>query len=134
MIKKFEFDFIILGAGSAGCVLANELSADSSCRVLLLEAGPLDKSLFIHMPAGVYRVFRERSLNWNYFSANENALHERSIFTPRGRVVGGSSSINSMVYMRGHRFDYDGWAEDFDLPERWLDKCLPYFIQGENYK
>jgi len=134
MNKKLEFDFIILGAGSAGCVLANELSADSSCRVLLLEAGPLDKNLFIHMPAGVYRVFRERSLNWNYFSANENALHERSIFTPRGRVVGGSSSINSMVYMRGHRFDYDGWAEDFDLPEWRFDKCLPYFIQGENYK
>ena len=65
MNKKLDFDFIILGAGSAGCVLANELSADSSCRVLLLEAGPLDKKLFIHMPAGVYRVLRERWLNWN---------------------------------------------------------------------
>ena len=61
-------------------------------------------------------------------------LHERSIYTPRGRVVGGSSSINSVVNMRGYRFDYDGWAEDFDLPELWLDKCLPYFIQRENYK
>tara|TARA_E500000178_G_scaffold348335_1_gene403248 strand:+ start:404 stop:700 length:297 start_codon:yes stop_codon:yes gene_type:complete len=61
-------------------------------------------------------------------------LHERSIYTPRGRVVGGSSSINSVVNMRGYRFDYDGWAEDFDLPVRRFDKCLPYFIQGENYK
>ncbi|MBT3649173.1 MAG: hypothetical protein HN543_01195 [Rhodobacteraceae bacterium] len=61
-------------------------------------------------------------------------MHERSIYTPRGRVVGGSSSINSVVNMRGYRFDYDGWAKDFDLPERRFDKCLPYFIQRENYK
>ena len=99
-INTFYFDFIIVGAGSAGCVLANELSADQSCKVLLLEAGPIDKGLFIEMPAGVYRVFRESSINWNYFTAKEEALFERLIYTPRGRVLGGSSSINSMVYMR----------------------------------
>ena len=109
-MKNRDYDFIIIGAGSAGCVLANELSADASCKVLILEAGPMDRSLFIHMPAGVYRVFRDPALNWNYFTSTEDELCGRSIYTPRGRVVGGSSSINSMVYMRGHRLDYDGWA------------------------
>lgn len=133
-MKNRDYDFIIIGAGSAGCVLANELSADASCKVLILEAGPMDRSLFIHMPAGVYRVFRDPALNWNYFTANEDGLCRRSIYTPRGRVVGGSSSINSMVYMRGHRFDYDGWAGEFNLPEWGFNNCLPYFIAGEQYK
>ena len=133
-MKNLNFDYIIVGAGSAGCVLANELSADSSCKVLILEAGPMDKSFFIHMPAGVYRVFRDNSLNWNYFTDSEKALNGREIYTPLGRVVGGSSSINSMVYMRGHRIDYDLWAKDFDLPDWEFKNCLPYFISGENYK
>jgi len=133
-MDKLQVDFIIIGAGSAGCVLANELSADKSCTVLLLEAGPMDRSLFIHIPAGVYRVFRDPALNWNYFTAEEDGLCGRSISTPRGRVVGGSSSINSMVYMRGHRLDYDGWAKEFDLPEWGFSNCLPYFIAGEKYK
>ena len=85
------------------------------------------------MPAGVYRVFRERTLNWNYFTVPELSLNSRSIYTPRGRVVGGSSSINSMVYMRGHRMDYDLWAEDYKLPEWHFRNCLPYFIAGEEY-
>jgi len=133
-MKNRDYDFIIIGAGSAGCVLANELSADASCKVLILEAGPMDRSLFIHMPAGVYRVFRDPALNWNYFTANEDGLCDRTIYTPRGRVVGGSSSINSMVYMRGHRLDYDGWAEEFNLPEWRFNNCLPYFIAGEHYQ
>ena len=133
-MKNLNFDYIIVGAGSAGCVLANELSADSSCEVLLLEAGPIDKGFFIHMPAGVYRVFRDNSLNWNYFTDSEKALNGREIYTPLGRVVGGSSSINSMVYMRGHRIDYDLWAKDFDLADWEFKNCLPYFIAGENYK
>ncbi len=134
MSKKWEFDFIIVGAGSAGCVLANELSSDPSCKVLLIEAGPMDKNLFIQMPAGVYRVFRDKSINWNYFTAKENWLNQRSIYTPRGRVVGGSSSINSMIYMRGHRLDYDFWSDQYELPDWKFARCLPYFIQGENYK
>ncbi len=133
-MKNRNFDFIIIGAGSAGCVLANELSADATCKVLILEAGPMDRNLFIHMPAGVYRVFRDPALNWNYFTSNEDGLCGRSIYTPRGRVVGGSSSINSMVYMRGHRLDYDGWAEEFNLPEWGFNNCLPYFIAGERYQ
>jgi len=132
-MAKLHVDYIIIGAGSAGCVLAHELSADASCKVLVLEAGPMDRSLFIHMPAGVYRVFRDPVFNWNYFTTSEEELCGRSIYTPRGRVVGGSSSINSMVYMRGHRLDYDGWAEDFNLPEWSFNNCLPYFIAGENY-
>ena len=133
-MKRLDADFIIIGAGSAGCVLANELSADASSRVLILEAGPMDRSLFIHMPAGVYRVFRDPALNWNYFTSSEDGLCGRSVYTPRGRVVGGSSSINSMVYMRGHRLDYDGWAEEFSLSEWRFSNCLPYFIAGENYQ
>ena len=134
MRAKWEFDFIIVGAGSAGCVLANELSSDPCCRVLLIEAGPMDKGLFVKMPAGVYRVFRDKSINWNYFTEKENWLNQRCIYTPRGCVVGGSSSINSMIYMRGHRLDYDCWSDQFDLPEWNFAQCLPYFIQGENYK
>ena len=116
-MPAIQADYIIIGAGSAGCVLANELSSDSSCEVLLLEAGPMDRNLFIHIPAGVYRVFRDPNINWNYSTADEEWLSARSIFTPRGRVIGGSSSINSMVYMRGHPLDFDGWAEELGLQQ-----------------
>ncbi|MEM8842956.1 MAG: GMC family oxidoreductase N-terminal domain-containing protein, partial [Pseudomonadota bacterium] len=108
-----EVDFIIVGAGSAGCVLANRLTEDGRYSVLVLEAGPMDRNLLIHVPAGVYSVFRDPKLNWNYETEAEPELSDRHIPVPRGRVVGGSSSINSMVYMRGHPLDYDRWAEDF---------------------
>jgi choline dehydrogenase len=132
-MPAIKADYIIIGAGSAGCVLANELSSDPSCEVLLLEAGPMDRNLFIHIPAGVYRVFRDPNINWNYSTADEEWLSARSIFTPRGRVIGGSSSINSMVYMRGHPLDFDGWAEELGLKEWSFANCLPYFKAGENY-
>ena len=95
------YDYIICGAGSAGCVLASKLSADPDVRVLILEAGPMDRNLMIHIPAGVYAVYTNPKLNWNYETEDEPELNGRNIFTPRGKVVGGSSSINSMVYMRG---------------------------------
>ena len=116
MADQTEFDYVIIGAGSAGCVLASKLSASGEFDVLLLEAGPPDRNLMIHIPAGVYSAYRNPSINWNYFSAAEPSLNKRAVWTPRGRVLGGSSSINSMVYMRGHPDNYDGWAEDFDLP------------------
>lgn len=131
MATAEEFDYVIVGAGSAGCVIANALSRDGSHSVLLLEAGPMDRDLMIHIPAGVYSVYRDPKINWNYHSAPEPALDKRSIFTPRGRVVGGSSSINSMVYMRGHPLDYDNWADQFGLDDWRFENCLPYFKAGE---
>ncbi len=127
-----EFDYIILGAGSAGCVLANELSQDTGNRVLILEAGPMDRKLLIHIPAGVYSVFKDPSINWNYDSEPEPDLHNREITLPRGKVLGGSSSINSMVYMRGHPWDYDYWAKNHNLPDWTFDQCLPYFRKCES--
>lgn len=126
------FDYIIIGAGSAGCVLANELSADVNNSVLLVEAGGLDRQLLIHMPAGVYHVFTDPKINWNYYSEAETALNQRVISAPRGKVLGGSSSINSMVYMRGHPHDYDRWASRYRLPEWSFSHCLPYFKHCEN--
>ncbi len=127
-----EFDYIILGAGSAGCVLANELSQDVGNQVLILEAGPMDRKLLIHVPAGVYSVFKDPSINWNYDSEPEPDLENREITLPRGKVLGGSSSINSMVYMRGHPRDYDYWAKNHNLPDWTFDRCLPYFRKCES--
>ena len=127
------YDYVIIGAGSAGCVLANRLGADHKKRILVLEAGPMDRHLMLHVPAGVYRTWRDPKWNWNYESEAEADCDDRRIFTPRGRVVGGSSSINSMVYMRGHPLDYDGWADDLGLAGWRYADCLPYFKAGEGY-
>ena len=126
-----EYDYIVLGAGSAGCVLANRLSASGTHRVLLLEAGPMDRKLLIHIPAGVYRVYKDPSINWNYRAEAEPACDDREIELPRGKVIGGSSSINSMVYMRGHPLDYDRWADKYGLEQWDFAHCLPYFKQCE---
>ena len=127
-----KFDFIIVGAGSAGCVLANKLGANKRNKILVLEAGPMDRSLLIHIPAGVYSVYTDPKLNWNYMTEDEEFASNRNIFTPRGKVLGGSSSINSMVYMRGHPMDYDNWENEFGLKEWSFENCLPYFKAGEN--
>ena len=127
-----EFDYIILGAGSAGCVLANELSQDANNQVLILEAGPMDRKLLIHVPAGVYSVYKDPAINWNYDSEPEPDLQNRKITLPRGKVLGGSSSINAMVYMRGHPQDYDYWAKNHNLPDWTFDQCLPYFRKCES--
>src|SRR4029079_13725665 len=119
------FDYIIVGAGSAGCVLANRLSADPAVRVLLLaadacgaapavrllllEAGPRDTDAWIHIPLGYGKLFNRRDVNWAYESEPEPTLNGRRMFTPRGKVLGGSSSINGLVYIRGQAEDYDGW-------------------------
>ncbi|MGB0506795.1 MAG: GMC family oxidoreductase N-terminal domain-containing protein, partial [Pikeienuella sp.] len=127
---KTEHDYIIIGAGSAGCVLANKLSAGAD-EVLVLEAGPMDRNLLIHVPAGVYNVYKNPKLNWNYLAEPQVNLSGRQVETPRGKVVGGSSSINSMVYMRGHPLDYDGWASELGLSRWRYADCLPYFKAGE---
>ena len=114
------YDYIIVGAGSAGCVLANRLSANPASRVCLLEAGPADRNPMIHMPFGLAALAHIRWLNWGYGTDPEPHLDNRRLYWPRGRVVGGSSSINAMIYMRGHPEDYRAWARtagpDWDWP------------------
>ena len=105
------FDYIVVGAGSAGCVLANRLTEDPSVRVLLLEAGGWDKDPLIHIPLGLHRIFAKRLHDWGYFSEPEHGMDERRIECARGQVIGGSSSINFMAYVRGHRIDYDRWRQ-----------------------
>jgi len=125
-----EYDYIIVGAGSAGCVLANRLSADPGISVLLLEAGPSDWHPFLHMPAGIAKLVGKKGVNWDYQTAAEPQLGGRSLWWPRGKVLGGSSSINAMCYIRGHARDYDEWAglgaEGWD----WAT-VLPYFLRSE---
>ena len=128
---KSEYDYIILGAGSAGCVLANKLSESGQFSVLVVEAGPMDNKLMIHIPAGVHSVHKDPNINWNYQSEQEPDLAQRQVDLPRGKVLGGSSSINSMVYMRGHPKDYDRWNNDLGLKGWSYADCLPYFRAGE---
>jgi choline dehydrogenase len=123
-----EFDYIIVGAGSAGCVLANRLTEDARTRVLLLEAGPRDTDFWIHVPLGYGKLFARTDINWAYQSEPEPALNGRRIFTPRGKVLGGSSSINGLVYIRGQPEDYDGWR----IPGWDFASLLPYFRKSEN--
>lgn len=130
-MKDDTFDFIIVGGGSAGCVLANRLSADAGQRVLLLEAGGPDRNPLIHMPAGLAGLVHNRQINWHYYTEPEAGLDGRRLYWPRGRVLGGSSSINAMCYTRGHAQDYDEWAALGD--ERWrYENVLPLFRKAED--
>jgi choline dehydrogenase len=125
------YDYIIVGAGSAGCVLANRLSANPNNRVLLLEAGPRDWHPFIHMPAGIAKLVNQKSINWDYSTEPQAQLHGRRLWWPRGRVLGGSSSINAMCYIRGDARDYDEWAR-LAGDERWAWRnVLPLFKRSE---
>ena len=126
-----EFDYVIVGAGSAGCVLANRLTADGKHSVLLLEAGPKDTNLWIHVPLGYGKLFKAKTVNWMYQTEPEPGLDGRSIFQPRGKVLGGSSSINGLLYVRGQHEDYDRWRQRGN--SGWgYDDVLPYFKKAEN--
>jgi choline dehydrogenase len=126
-----EFDYVIVGAGSAGCVLANRLSADGKHSVLLLEAGPKDSNIWIHVPVGYGKLFKEKSVNWMYQTEPEPGLNGRQVFQPRGKVLGGSSSINGLLYVRGQHEDYDRWRQRGNAGWGFED-VLPYFKKAEN--
>jgi choline dehydrogenase len=127
------FDFIIVGAGSAGCLLANRLSADPACRVLLVEAGGRDDYAWIHIPVGYLYCIGNPRTDWLYRTAAEPGLNGRSLNYPRGKVLGGCSSINGMVYMRGQSRDYEQWAAlTGDAAWRWSE-CLAAFLQHEDH-
>jgi choline dehydrogenase-like flavoprotein len=126
-----RFDYIVVGAGSAGCVLAARLSEDAAIRVALLEAGPPDRSVLIHCPAGLALMARHTQNNWAFKTVPQRGLNGRNGYEPCGKVLGGSSSINAMIYIRGQREDYDGWAAEGNPGWGW-NEVLPYFKRAEH--
>lgn len=125
------FDIIIIGAGSAGCVLANRLSEDPRRRVLLLEAGPEDRAKEIHIPAAFPKLFKTK-WDWAFHTEPESECEHRRLYWPRGKMLGGSSSLNAMLYIRGHRRDYDRWQSDYGCDGWSFDQVLPWFKASED--
>src|SRR5215208_610104 len=128
MSTTLSYDYIIVGAGSAGCVLASRLTEDEGARVLLLEAGGNDRYPYIQVPIGIGKLQQHRMFDWGYDTEPEPRLNGRKIRVLRGKVLGGSSSINLMAYTRGHRGDYDRWARESATGWAYAD-MLPYFRQ-----
>ena len=131
MAEAEDYDYIIVGAGSAGCVLANRLSEDPSIRVLLLEAGGRDSSFWIHIPIGYGKTIADPKVNWKFETEPNPALRDRRIYWPRGKVLGGSSSINGLIYIRGQAADYDHWRQLGNPGWSYAD-VLPYFRKAED--
>ncbi len=131
MSEAAVFDYVIAGAGSAGCVLANRLSENPNVSVCLLEAGGPDRSPYIHVPMGLLKLPYHDGVNWRFSTTPQKTMHNRPIFTPRGKTLGGTSSINGMVYIRGNPLDYDEWAEAGNSGWAWKD-VKSYFLKAEN--
>ena len=127
------FDYVVVGAGSAGCVLANRLTEDGGSKVLVLEYGGSDRSVFIQMPAALSIPMNMKKYNWGYFTEPEPHLAGRRLACPRGKVLGGSSSINGLVYVRGHPKDFDRWEEEGARGWAYRD-VLPYFKRAEGWR
>ena len=125
------FDYVVVGGGSAGCVLAARLSEDPAARVCLIEAGPSDDSALVTTPVGAALLVPTRIRNWAFETVPQEALYQRRGYQPRGRMLGGSSSINAMIYLRGHRLDYDDWAAGGATGWSY-DEVLPYFKRSED--
>ena len=125
------FDYVVIGAGSAGCVLANRLSEDPSVKVALLEAGGKDNYMWIHIPVGYLHCMGNPRTDWGFKTEPVPGLGGRMLNYPRGRVLGGCSSINGMIYMRGQAQDYDQWRQLGNLGWGW-DEVLPYFLKSED--
>ena len=124
------YDYVVVGAGSAGCVLANRLTEDGKRSVLLLEAGPRDSNIWIHIPIGYGKTMYHPVLNWQFYTEPEPEMNNRKLYWPRGRTLGGSSSINGLVFIRGQPEDYDAWAKLGNAGWSWKE-VLPYFIKSE---
>src|SRR5205814_4077122 len=131
--EPMQRDSIVVGAGAAGCIVAARLSEDPSVRVLLVEAGGSDRTPIITMPGALPFVYQRRQLQWNYRSGPEPELDGRTIDEKLGKVIGGSTSINAMIWNRGNPLDYDGWAAE-GLPDWDFAHCLPYFRKLETFQ
>ena len=128
------YDYVIVGAGSAGCALANRLSEDPTIKVCLVEAGKKDNALMVRMPAGVGNLIKaEGAYNWGFWTEPQKHMNGRKLWWPRGKGWGGSSSINGMIYIRGHARDYDQWAQ-MGLRGWSFADVLPYFRKSEGYE
>ena len=133
-VELQEADYVIAGGGSAGCVLANRLSADPSCKVVLLEAGGSSDSFMVKMPTGSYTLLGKRPADWMYMTEPDPSLNGRQMMWSAGRMIGGSSAINGMIYIRGARSDYDQWADELGCAGWSWNEIHAYFKKSEAYK